>query len=405
MNVPPPVAATRTLFFLVIALVAIGPLSTDLYLPSLPSIGRDLATGVAGTQLTMSIYMAAFAVAQLVHGPLSDRFGRRPVIIGGMTLYVAATAACAFAATIDQLVAARALQAAGACAGVVLGRAVVRDVYGREGAARMLALVGSVMAFAPAIGPVLGGIVEVNFGWRWNFAVLVVFAVALLAMVATRLVETNRLRDASALDPVRMLRNYATLLRDRRYLGYALCVSFGYGGLFAFLSGSSFVLIDDLGLAPDVYSWFFVVMVVGFFTGAQTAAHFTLRMGINRMLVLGAAINLVGGGTMLAVTLAGLTVPGVTGAAFVVGPMAVYMIGMGINMPNAQGGALGPYPHMAGSASALMGFLQMACAALVGIAFGRLHGGTPVVLAALVLFCALAVTASLVFLVRPFARR
>ncbi len=399
MNAPLP--AGRLMFALIIALVAVGPLSTDLYLPSLPAIGRDLAADVAGTQLTLSIYMVAFAVAQLAYGPLSDRFGRRPIVLGGIAIYTLASIACAFAATIDQLVAARALQAAGACAGVVLGRAIVRDIYGREGAARMLAMVGSVMAFAPAIGPVIGGLVEIRFGWRWNFAILVVFALALLALLALRLVETNRLRDAAALDPLRMLRNYATLVRDRRYVGYGLCVSFGYGGLFAFISGSSFVLIDDLGLAPDVYSWFFLACVVGYFTGAQIAAHLTLRLGIDRMLILGATIHLAGGAGMLGVALAGLAVPGIAGAAILVAPMALYMVGMGISMPNGQGGALGPYPHMAGSASALMGFTQMSCASLVGIAFGQLHDGTPVVLASLVLFCALAVAASLVFLVRP----
>ncbi|MBL8833706.1 MAG: multidrug effflux MFS transporter [Rhodospirillales bacterium] len=405
MNADPRPAGGRLLLALIIALVAVGPLSTDLYLPSLPAIGRDLGADVAGTQLTLSMYMVAFALAQLVYGPLSDRFGRRPVVIGGIAIYVAATVACAFAATIDQLVAARALQAAGACAGVVLGRAIVRDVYGRDGAARMLALVGSVMAFAPAIGPVLGGIVEVHFGWRWNFALLLAFSAALLALLAWKLVETNRQRDAAALDPARMLRNYATLLRDRRYLGYALCVSFGYGGLFAFISGSSFVLIDDLGLAPDVYSWFFLMCVVGYFLGAQTAAHLTMRLGVDRMLMLGAAVNVAGGTGMLAAALSGIVTPDVAGAAYLVFPMAVFVLGMGIGMPNGQGGALGPYPHMAGSASALMGFIQMSCAALVGIAFGRLHDGTPTVLACLVLFCALAVTASLAFLVRPFARR
>ncbi len=374
-------------------------------MPSLPAIGRDLGADVAGTQLTLSMYMVAFALAQLVYGPLSDRFGRRPVVIGGMAIYVVASVACAFAGSIEQLIAGRALQATGACAGVVLGRAIVRDVYGREGAARMLAVVGSVMAFAPAAGPVLGGIVEVNFGWRWNFSLLVAFAAILLALLAWKLVETNRQRDETALDPGRMLRNYATLLADRRYVGYALCVSFGYGGLFAFISGSSFVLIDDLGLSPDTYSWYFVMCVVGFFIGAQTATHFTMRLGIDRMLVLSAAINVAGGTGMLAVALAGLATPDVVGAAFLVLPMAVFVLGMGMGMPNAQGGALGPYPHMAGSASALMGFLQMSCAALVGIAFGRLHAGTPVVLAGLVLFCALCVSASLVFLVRPFAKR
>lgn len=396
---------SRLLFGLIIGLVAIGPLSTDLYLPSLPAIGQSLGANVAATQLTLSVYMAAFALVQLVYGPLSDRFGRRPIVLGGIALYVLASAACAVATSIETLIAARALQAAGACAGVVLGRAIVRDVYGREGAARMLALVGSVMAFAPAAGPILGGIVEVNFGWRWNFALLVALASALLALLALYLVETNAQRDPTALELGRMQRNYATLLGDRRYLGYALCVAFGYSGLFAFISGSSFVLIGDLGLSPDTFSYFFAACVVGYFTGAQLAAHFTLRLGIDRMLIFATSIKLLGGAGMLAATLAGAVTPDIVGAACLVAPMALYMCGMGMGMPNGQGGALGPYPHMAGAASALMGFLQMACAALVGIAFGHLHDGTPLALAGLVMFCAAAVAASLAFLVRPGAKR
>ncbi|MBI1244869.1 MAG: Bcr/CflA family efflux MFS transporter [Alphaproteobacteria bacterium] len=402
---PGPPKPGRMLFALVIALVAIGPLSTDLYLPSLPAIGRALAADVAGTQLTLSAFMVAFAFAQLAYGPLSDCYGRRPVVIAGIAIYALASLACAFAPSIDWLIAGRAAQAAGACAGVVLGRAIVRDVYGREGAARMLALVGSVMAFAPALGPVLGGIVEVNFGWRWNFALLVAFAIVLVALLARKLVETNHRRDPRALDPVAMLRNYATLLRDRRYMGYALCVAAGYAGLFSFISGSSFVLIDDLGLTPDVYSWFFVMCVVGYFTGAQLAARLTMRLGIDRMLVIGAAIKTAGGAAMLGMALSGLVTASVAGAVILVVPMAVYMIGFGISMPNGQGGALAPFPHMAGAASALMGFQQMAWAAGVGIAFGHLHDGTPRVLAGLVLASALAHVASLAFLVRPFAKR
>jgi DHA1 family bicyclomycin/chloramphenicol resistance-like MFS transporter len=395
----------RMLLALVISLVAIGPLSTDLYLPSLPAIGRALSADVAGTQLTLSAFMVAFAFAQLAYGPLSDRYGRRPVVIAGIAIYAAASFACAFAPSIDWLVAGRAAQAAGACAGVVLGRAIVRDVYGREGAARMLALVGSVMAFAPAVGPVLGGVIEVHFGWRWNFALLVAFALVLVALLARSLVETNHRRDPRALDPVAMLRNYATLVRDRRYMGYALCVSAGYAGLFSFISGSSFVLIDDLGLPPDVYSWFFVMCVVGYFVGAQTAARLTMRLGIDRMLVAGSAVKFLGAAGMVLVSLAGLVVPGTAGAAFLVVPMALYMVGFGISMPNGQGGALAPFPHMAGAASALMGFQQMAWAAAVGILFGHLHNGTPFVLAGLVLAAALAHATSLAVLVRPFGKR
>jgi MFS transporter, DHA1 family, multidrug resistance protein len=394
------VTGGRFVFPLVIALVAIGPLSTDLYLPSLPSIGRDLAADVALTQLTLSAYMCAFALVQLVYGPLSDRFGRRPLAIGGIALYVAATLACALASTIEALIWARVAQAAGACAGVVLGRAIVRDVYGREGAARALAAVGSVMAFAPAIGPILGGLIETGFGWRWNFALLLLIAAGLLLALILALDETNAHKDPTATDPGRMLRNFGVLLGDRRYLGYALAVSFSYAGLFAFISGSSFVLIDVLGLAPTQFSWLFAVCVMGYFTGTRITVWLNKDWGHDRMLWLGAALNVGGGAAMLAASLAGFAQPGVAGAAFLVVPMAVYMVGMGIVLPNGQGAALGPYPAMAGSASALMGFGQMALAALVGIAFGQLHAGGTSALPFLVLLCGLGTLASFASLAR-----
>lgn len=389
----------RFVFPLIVALVAIGPLSTDLYLPSLPSIARDLGTGVAQAQLTLSAYMTAFALVQLAYGPLSDRFGRKPVALGGIAIYTAATLACALAPTIETLIWARAAQAAGACAGVVLGRAIVRDVYGPEGTARALAAVGSVMAFAPAIGPILGGLIETWFGWRWNFALLLSFALVLLVCL-TALDETNARKNPRATELAPLLRNYRTLLGDRVYLGYALSVSFTYAGLFAFISGSSFVLIDVLGLAPAIYAWFFAFCVLGYFTGTRITVAFNKRLGTDRMIHLGATINILGGGVMLATALSGLAQPGIAGACWLVGPMAVYMVGMGIVMPNGQGGALANYAKMAGAASALMGFGHFAIAALVGVAFGQLHDGGVVALPALVFACALATYASFACLVR-----
>jgi MFS transporter, DHA1 family, multidrug resistance protein len=387
-------AAGRYVFPLVIALVAVGPLSTDLYLPSLPAITKALNADVALAQLTLSAYMCAFAAVQLVYGPLSDRFGRRPIAIVGIAIYAIASLACALAPTIEALIWARAAQAAGACAGVVLGRAIVRDVYGRDGAARALAVVGSVMAFAPAIGPVLGGFVEVAFGWRWNFALLLAFAVVLFVGLVLGLDETNARKDPTATDPVRMLRNFGVLIGDRGYVGYALAVSFSYGGLFAFISGSSFVLIDVLGLSPPEYAGYFALCVLGYFTGTRITVWLNKSWGNDRMLWLGTSLNVAGGAIMLLVSVADLATPGLVGATLLSLPMMVYLIGMGIVLPNGQGAALGPYPTMAGAAAALMGFTQMSLAALVGIAFGQIHAGGTIALPILILGCGVAALTS-----------
>ncbi|WP_374444029.1 multidrug effflux MFS transporter [Stella sp.] len=370
---PPP---RRGLVVLVTGLVALGPVSTDLYLPSLPALTRDLGSDVASAQLTLSLFLVAFACCQLVYGPLSDRFGRRPVVLGGTVVYLVATLACMVAPTMEALIAARFLQAVGACAGPVLGRAIVRDLYGREGAARVLAYVGAAMALAPAIGPILGGFVEVWVGWRGNFALLALYSGALLAGVLFLLAESNRNRDPRALEPRQLARNYLGFLGSRRYLGYAGAVALGYCGLFAFISGSAHVLIDVVGLSPDRYGFCFAAFVVGYAVGTTLAGRLTMRLGIDRMIGLGAAIAAVGG-----LAMAGLAWSGIESVAAIVGPAAVYMLGVGMIFPNAQAGAMGPFPTKAGAAAAMVGFLQMAVAAAVGIGVGHAFDGTSVPMA------------------------
>lgn len=387
---------------ILIGAVALGPVSTDLYLPSLPSIGRDLGVDVAATQLTLSVFLAAFALVQIPVGPLSDRFGRRPILLGGLAVYALASVLCAFAPSIEALIAARAAQAAGACAGVVLGRAVVRDIYGPDRAARMLAYIGGAVALAPMVGPILGGLVQSLLGWRWNFGILALFAVATLALGLGGLPESNTRRDPRALDPARMAMNFRTLLRHSPFLGFALAVAFSYAGLFAFISGASFVLIDGLGVPAERFGYVFAVVVIGYITGTQIAGRLTLRLGIAHMIWLGGIVSLAGGGAMAA--LAPLAAGSSWTILAIVAPMACYTIGTGIVMPNAQAGALGPFPHMAGAASALMGFLQMAIAALVGIAFGQLHDGTPLPMALLVAASGCCSLASFVVLARQPSR-
>ncbi len=378
-----------------IGLVALGAISTDLYLPSLPSIGRDLGADIARTQLTLGVFLAAFALAQLVLGPLSDRFGRRPVLLAGAAIYTAASIACALAQSIDALIVARGVQAIGACAGVVIGRAVVRDIYGRERAARMLAYISSAMALLPAFGPIVGGVVEVWLGWRWNFVILAGFGSIVLLGTAGGLAETNAWRDPAALAPQRLVANYARLLSNRSFIGFALAVAFSYAGLFTFISGSSFVIIDALGVPPDRFGYFFAGAVAGYITGTQIAGKFTLKLGIERMVLMGARVGVAGGLAMAIVAWSGWVGPGMAGAVTLVIPMAVFMVGIGIVMPNANAGAIGPFATMAGAASAVVGFLQMSIAAVIGVVFGQLHDGSPRPMASLiaamsllVLFCA-----------------
>lgn len=379
-------------------LTGFGPMSTDVYLPSLPSLVTAFGTDIATVQLTLSVFLVGFAVAQLVYGPVSDRLGRRPAILAGVTIFTAASIACALATSIEMLILCRFLQALGACCGPVLGRAVVRDLYGPERSARILAYMSMAMALAPAIGPMIGGVLQQEFGWQATFWLLVGFGVLMLASVVGLLGESNRHRDPLATSPTRLVRNYASLLRHRRYIGYVAIVACSYSAIFTFISGSSFVLSGMLGLSPPVYGACFGVVCVGYICGTFGSGRLTMRLGINRMIAAGTLVMLAGAATM-----AGLAAAGVFTVWAVVGPFFVVMIGVGLTLPNAIAGAIGPFPAMAGTASALMGFLQMTLAALVGIAIGHATGSDGLPMALAVLLTTLGALAAFRFLVRPSA--
>ncbi|OFX13017.1 MAG: Bcr/CflA family drug resistance efflux transporter [Alphaproteobacteria bacterium RIFOXYD12_FULL_60_8] len=356
---------------LLTSLVAFGPMSTDMYLPSLPDLTTIFQTSVARVQLSLSFFVGGFALSQLFYGPLSDRFGRRPVLLGGLTLYCLATAGCLWAASIEELIAGRFFQALGGGAGAVVGRAIVRDVWGRDGAARMFAYLSSAMALAPLMAPFLGGALHAAFGWQANFLVLVGFGLFVLVVAGVTLKESNAEPDVLALNPRRMVGNYFFLLKDRTFRGYALAAASSFGGLFAFISGSSFTLIDVLGLRPETFGFGFGVAVGGYILGAFGGGRLSHRLNVKTKVRLGVMIGLIAGCLG-----AGLAWSGVEGLAAVLGPICLYFVGSGLVMPNSMAGAVGPFPQMAGAASALIGFMQLSVGAVAGAAVGLLFDGT-----------------------------
>ena len=384
---------------LLTALVALGPISTDLYLPSLPSLARYFAVGVDDIQLTLSVFLVGLATAQLVYGPLSDRFGRRPVLLVGLAIYVVASVVCMLAPSVRVLVVARFVQAVGACVGPVLGRAVVRDVYGREGAARVLAYMSAAMALAPAIGPILGGFLEEWFGWRINFLVLVLYGSGGLVLAWRILPETNKAPDLQAAQPVRIILGYRGLLNHRAYVGYVLCCAFAYSGIFAFISGSSYVLQEVVGLGPIGFGLCFAGVVIGYIIGTMVAGRLSRQLGIDRLIAVGAGIGVAGGALLLVLALAVPAHGALAGALLIVGPMLVFMIGVGLVLPNAIAGAIGPFPRAAGAASALLGFTQMTAAAAIGIAVAALYDGSAIPMTATIAVVAVGVLSAFWLLV------
>jgi DHA1 family bicyclomycin/chloramphenicol resistance-like MFS transporter len=345
-------------------------------LPSLPATAVALGTSPATVQLTVTLFLAAFAVAQLVHGPLSDRIGRRRVLLGGLLVYLAGGLACWAAPSAPLLIAGRLLQALGAGSGPVVGRAMIRDLYEPAEAARVLGYMGTAMALTPILAPIVGGVVHVALGWRAVYLILAAFGALFLALAALLVPETNRRRDPDALRPGHLATNAADLLRDPAFLGYTLVVALMFGGQFAFISGSAFVLIEVLRMPPAIYGLCFGLVAFGIMTGSFLAARFAPRVGIDRLIAAATRLGGAAGALMATLAWAGVwTVPAV------IGPMYVFAVGVGIVLPTAIAGAIGPFPRTAGLASAVLGFLQLTAAATYGMLVGRLYDGTPVPMA------------------------
>ena len=362
---------TFALTVLLAALSAIGPLTTDMYLPSLPDIARLLNASTAQVQLTVSAYLLGFAFGQIFYGPLADRHGRKPVLLGAVALYCAASLACALSTSIEMLIAARALQALGGSGGIVLARAIVRDLYSGARAGRELSLIGGVMALAPVLAPLLGGVLQTGFGWRSVFFTLVGGGFFGAAIIWPLMPETLALRAAESVTPASMFKSYRVVARNPAYLAYLGLASTSFGGLFAWISGSSFVLQYLYGLTPFQFGAAFAVGSVGYMIGTTYAARLVMRHGINRTLGVGAAAMAAGGlGMVMAVAL------GLTSAVSLVLPMALYLAGLGIVLPQAIAGAMTPFPERAGAASALLGFVQQSVAALCGVVVGMLLGSS-----------------------------
>lgn len=353
------------LLWLLAGLAALGALATNIILPAFPAMGADLGVSVKELSATLSSFFLAFALGQLVVGPLSDRFGRSRLVLGGLLVFVAGSALCALATTLPQLICGRVVQALGVCATSVLSRAIARDLFDGAALARALSLTMVAMAAAPGFSPLLGGAFSRWLGWRATFVLVAVLAVVLAIHYATRLGETHAADRRSPLSLAATAGTYGQLLRDRRFIAPALAVALVIGALYAFFAMAPAILMAGFGFSPLALGLLFAATVFVVFGAGFMAPRLARLWGPLRAARAGIALALAAG---IAVWL------GPQELHFFCAALTAFLLGMGLVNPLATAIALQPFGRQAGAASALLGFLQMGCAALavsVGAALER----------------------------------
>jgi MFS transporter, DHA1 family, multidrug resistance protein len=347
----------------------IGFCALHMIVPALPLLAHAFNSSPAQVQLLLTLYFLGIAGGQLVYGPVSDRFGRRPVLIVGLSLFLCGTVLCGLAPSLPTLIVGRVAQAIGACAGVVLGRAIIRDVYGRDASARGIAMVMMAMTLASAVSPAVGASVTEWFGWRAIFAVLAVFAVIVLGWTVARLAETRT--QPVPLNPLEIGRTYGVLVRSRTFMCFAMCTAFTSASWFTFIASAPYLLSETLHEPPSTYG-LLILMPMGTYILANGAAvRLAPRIGASAMIVGGVALSL-GAGLLMA---GWCIYPGLSEWALFV-PLALSAIGNGLSQPSALAAGLSVYPRVAGTASGFIGFSQMVVSSLGTLTVGILpHGG------------------------------
>lgn len=352
-------------------LLGIQPITTDLYLPALPTLQRELGASVNAAQLTLSVLIACFGLGQLVCGPLADRYGRRPVLLGGLALYTFASVMSTRSGSIDALIGWRALQGAAMAAAVTCARSIVRDLYQPHEGARVMSRALTGLGMIAMTSPIVGGLVVQWLHWQAALLVLALFGVAALALVALRYEETVPQRNPQATRLAPLLKNWGAVLANPTFRAWVALLCCTFGGLFFLLAGSSFVFIEVLGSSRVAYGVILATSSLAYIVGTWLCRRLLLRHGLRGAVRRGAWFSLAGGLGMAALSLAG-----VYSVWAIIVPQWLYAIGHGIHQPCGQAGAVGPFPEKAGTAASVSGFLMMLTASGVGLWLGRSLNGT-----------------------------
>lgn len=370
-----PPMTSGTVVLVLSALLGIQPITTDLYLPALPSLTGGFAASMPQAQLTLTGLLLAFGLSQLVWGPLSDRFGRRPVLLVGLASYTVAAIGCALATSMDMLIVWRCIQGAAMGAGVMAARAVVRDLYKPLDGARVMSKALSGLGVVACLSAPLGGLLSDLFNWRVALLTLAVFGAVSLALVALRFQETMPRRSPQALQPVSLWSTWQHIVRNPTFRAYSVLSAASYAGLFTFLAASSFVFIQVLHVGKTSYGLLLFSMSLSFLSGTFICRRLLPRFGVRRTVALASGLTLISGTAVGLAPYAGLTAGPLSAWAIML-PYYGFMVAHGVHQPCGQSGAVGPFPQAAGAASALNGFAMMLVAFGVGAWLGTRMDGT-----------------------------
>lgn len=361
---------SRWMLVLLAAMVSLGPLSIDMYLPAMPAMREALDTSVANIQLTLSAYLTGFAVFHLFCGPLADRFGRKPILIGGTAIFIIACIGCSLSTSVEQLIAFRLLQGLGACVGPTLSRAVTRDLFGPRRAAKALSIIAMLMALAPAVAPSLGSAMLIIFPWSSIFVFLAIYGLLMVYLVHYFLPES--LPQRQSLHPLSIGRNYRELSVSPSFMVVALGCSLCYAAMMSYLAASGFVYLEMLGVPIQYFGLIFLTTVVGYFIGSASSAKLASHFESDQVVRMGAI--LAASACLIMLTCSSIWPQSIWALML---PTMIYTASLGMVLPHAMNLALQPYPHMAGTASALFGFIQMGVPAAASGAVGLLLSDSP----------------------------
>lgn len=373
----------RLIMVLAVIFAAVGPFSSDSYLPSLPAMTHIFHADVNTMQLTITVFMLGFSLSQLIYGPLSDRLGRCTVMLIGLSICVVGSIFCSVTTSVIALLIARFVQGSGVGVTNALFRAIMRDTFTGERMSQVASFIGIVFALMPALAPIIGGYIQTSLGWRANFIFLAILVICVWLIVWRWLPETNKKLDPTATQIKVVLKNYFTLLTNRAFMSHTILASLGVAGIVAYITSSPFLFQTILGLSPVQYGWLAIYVMIGTMLGQFLNSLFVTKLGVKKMLLLGILIMLVSSIIML-----GLGIAGFMGVLSIMIPVLFFITGSCFVFSNAMTNAFHPFPHIAGSAGAMYGCLQVFGAFITSLLVAEVRESNQVPLASILILLA-----------------